>query len=433
MQKEIVKFKNSFLDTYLRYVEDTESPRIFHIWSALSGVAACLGRRVTFPFGICDLFANHYILLVGPPGGRKSTAINIMSKLVRNATAIRFAPSDTAGQRQGLIIAMEGINGSEDGGLIDELDAAIAAADLETIANIEMRIDPRDSHTMYICASEFNSFIGTNASEMITFLGKMYDGENYDYKLKNTQNILIDPLLNMLGGTTPTNIASAFPPEAIGQGFMSRVILVFGSRKFKKIPWPKPLDKDLAKKLSETYHWLYYELDGEITVANEARDLLTTMYDEEIELNDPRFVYYCERRHIHLLKLTMLLAVARRDIVVSLQDVKEEQSILQLTEKFMPDALGEYGMSPLAAAKQKLVEFLQHAKGPVGSHILWALLQRDMKAVDFRNTLSDLVNANKIQEVRIKSQTDENQTVQAFVYKDEKQTEVEEALKAMME
>ena len=96
---------NKFLKLYLTYVEETESPRIFHIWAALSCISACLGRRAKFPFGIGPIYANSYIALVGPPATRKSTVTSIATKLLKAATTIRFAPDDTGGQRQGIITA----------------------------------------------------------------------------------------------------------------------------------------------------------------------------------------------------------------------------------------------------------------------------------------------------------------------------------------
>jgi hypothetical protein len=116
-------FQTEYLNEYLKMVEDTESPRIFHIWSAVFAMSAALGRRSWLPFGTFDIFPNQYVLLVGTPGTRKSTAANLSKKLLKNSTGTRFAPSDTGGQRQGLIGALFGeesqakefLNGAEIG------------------------------------------------------------------------------------------------------------------------------------------------------------------------------------------------------------------------------------------------------------------------------------------------------------------------------
>ena len=421
------EFKNPFLQTYLEYVEDTESPRLFHIWAALSGVSACLGRRVTLPFGITDIFANQYILLVGPPGVRKSTATNIMKRLVKDATGIRFAQDDTGGQRQGLISAFQEDELDEELQDLMDIEAADIASSLEAIGNMQLKVDSRDAHTLYAVASEFNTFIGHNSIDMITFLAKMWDGEDYDYRIKNSRQTLTNPLLNLIGGTTPTNIASSMPPEAIGQGFMSRIILVFGNKKYKSVPRPKRLDPDLEMQLKNTYGYIYNSFDGIIQETPAARDLIDSMYHEEVKINDPRFVYYAERRHVHLIKLCMALAAARRSNEISVEDIEEASAILRTTEQFMSDALGEYGLSPLSASKQKMVEFLRHAKGPVREAILWTVMSKDMRQVDFRNSLMDLVNAGKI----IQKSVPEHGVV--YIYKEDANNILEEALAGLAE
>ena len=421
------KFKSEFLSAYMEYIEDTESPRLFHIWSALSGVSACLGRRVTLPFGITDIFANQYILLVGPPGVRKSTAMSIMQRRLRNATEIRFAQDDTGGQRQGLIVAMQGDELHEEVADLENIDAAAMALNLDKIAGVSMKIDKRDEHTIYAVASEFNTFIGHNSIDMITFLAKMWDGEDYEYRIKSSRNTLTNPLLNLIGGTTPTNIASAMPPEAIGQGFMSRIILVYGDTKYKSVARPKTLDKKAEEEIDNLYGHLFHSFDGHIIEDTPARDLIDNLYEEEVKIKDPRFIYYAERRHIHLIKLCMSLAASRRSNIININDVDEATSILRTTESLMSDALGEYGMSPLSAAKQKMLEFLRHANGPVTTQVLWAIMQKDMKQIDFRNSVSDLINSGKIKQVTIPDQG------QAYVYILNKDDPIEGALAELAE
>jgi hypothetical protein len=400
-----MKFKNDFLNLYLEAVEDTESPRIFHIWSALSGISACLGRRCFLDMGIGPLWPNMYVCLVGPPGVRKSTALSIMKQRLKGSTNIRFAQDDTSGQRQGLIKALHG-NVDDDGNEIDKAiqDAIHSSAPntLDNIANIDLGDipDPRDEHALYVTASEFNTFIGHNSIDMLTFLAKMWDGEDYDYRIKNSRIVLSNPLLNLLGATTPTNIATAMPVEAVGQGFMSRLILVYSNQKYKRVPRPRPLPEILLSEIEAVYNYANKQIDGEFRETIQAKRALDEVYDEDIKITDTRFVYYCERRHVHLIKLTMALCASRRSMEIQLSDVEEALVILRATEAGMPEALGEYGLSPLASAKQKLIEFVRSTRQAVSTNVLWAVMQRDMKNSDFHTSLADLVNAGKLMKVQ---------------------------------
>ncbi len=416
-----LNLQNSFLQEYLEYVEETETPRIMHVWSALSGVGACLGRRVQLPFGITDIYANMFVLLVGPPGVRKSTAINLMQKRLRNATKVRFAPEDTAGARQGLIIALENKDEEADEKEKEALEAAAATLDLEKLNGYNITIDSRDAHVMFAAASEFSSFIGYGSRDMATFLNKMWDGESYDYKIRTVRHLLHNPLLSIIGGTTPTDIEAALPASAIGHGFTSRIILVHANKKYKKVPRPPKLDRTIEQSIDATLSYLSNTFDGDMRETDGAKKAIDDLYDVEIKLNDPRFIYYIDRRQQHLLKLTVVLAAARRSRKIEKIDVEEANLILTYTEKFMPDALGEYGLSPLSTAKQKMVEFIQHAKGPVTDNILWAVMNRDMKVIDFRNSLMELCNGGKIMEVHTSQG-------QAFVYVDKETEETERVL-----
>lgn len=402
---------NDFLRMYLKMVENTESPRVYHVWSALSGVAAALGRRCGLPFGAGLLYPNLYVLLVGTAAARKSTAVNIMSRIVRANTGIRFAPEDTGGKRQGLVAAM---TGEDDADIdVDDMHRQLNGAEeltLENLGNLEINVrsglsraeaNPDEFH-IYVVSSEFNSFIGYGNTEFLTFLGKMYDGEPYDYRLKNKKDKLVleHPLVNLIGCTTPTNIAEAFPQAAVGQGFTSRVIFVHGGKKHRSIPWPTPFATDLVEAVGRRYSEINYNLRGPFSVSDAARRELEDSYEADHPLTDGRFTYYLARRYTHLLKLTMVFAAARGTLRIEKDDAWIANALLNATEKTMPDALGEYGMSAVSAAQQKILEYITHSKEPITTDLLWTFMQRDIKHHELANCINSLITTGKIQQVR---------------------------------
>lgn len=402
---------DQFLQAYLQYTEHTEPPKMFHIWAALSGIAACMSRHVWLETGIGNMYGNMYVLLVGPPGTRKSTAINLAVALMRDNTQVKFAPEDTSGQRQGLIAAMVGEEDTLDADLA-MLDVADEITQITMLGKIPMSLNSADVHSMHVVASEFGIFIGQNNLDLTRFLLKMWDGENYTYRLKTSECNLQNPLLNLIGGTTPTEISTLLPPEAMGQGFMSRIILTYSPNKYKKLPLSKvKLDVKIKPKLVEVYTWVSNAMQGPMTMSSEAESYLDSIYMDDIRIQDSRFIYYTERRHTHLLKLCMALAAANKRYVVELCDAEQAEAILSYTEESMPEALGEYGLSPLATAKQRMAEFIQHAKGPVTDRVLWIVMQRDIKLIDFRNALSEMINAGKIIQIDTK-------LGKAFIYND---------------
>lgn len=405
--------QNEFLKTYLQYVEETETPKICHLWSVLSGVSACLGRRCWYPTGIGNVWPNMYIIFSGPPGGRKSSAIKYVRDLLEETTTIRFAPDDTGGQRQGLIKAMlgneekeiEGLTNDNLKDLIEEVAKKESLASigsgktnghkvdfLETLGNI--KFDIRDPHSLYISASELKSFLGENNSMMMTFLLKMFDCESYTYELKNSSYKFEDGLLGIIGATTPSELSLILPPGASGAGFNSRVIFVHSSGRNRRVPEPF-LDPNARSFLLERFSLIFNEFSGAFEITDAAKKLWRELYMKNISIKDPRFLSYCERRFTHVQKVALSLAASRGGMVVDRQDIFLADQLLTLTEETMPDALGEYGMNRASVAKQKLLEYVTNLETPVPTAALYSFMSRDMTRIDFENAMSELHNGKK--------------------------------------
>lgn len=410
-----MRFHTDFLNDYMDMVEETESPRLFHIWAAVSGIAATLGRRCWFPFGPMTIYPNQYIALVGTPGTRKSTAMNIMKRNLRKSTGVRFAPVDTAGMRQGLVEAMRGRNDSEE--FLDNVELAAAEDslagltlnDVARITNVRDEsevgtsefseaqgfISSPDKHHIMVTATELSRFIGQNNFSMLDFLGVMWDGEDYEYQTKAGLITLREPLINMLACTTPTSINIAMPPAAGGQGFLSRVILVYGSRKYKSVSRPSEPDAELVLKVKGQFNRSYLECAGMFEETPDAKAYCESLYEWKLEINDPRFGYYYERRQDHLIKLAMAMAASRTSTTIVKEDYEAAHRILRATERGMPDALGEFGMNPLAALKQNMLEYIR-SRGTVKVEDLRAVFHRDSRASDFMEAVNDLAKLNQV-------------------------------------
>lgn len=395
---------------YLDYVANTESPRIFHVWSFLSGISAAMGRRCWLPMGTGEVFPNQYIILTGPPAVRKSTAFKIVCSLLRKHTSVKFAPDDTSGQRQGLISAMmncEELGSADDRKIIEALTrrdtdggSEISSSSpfdlsdaISAVGNINL--DTRDPYTMLIAASELNSILGEGNTALLTFLQKMWDGDPYKYQLKKDSVELKDALLGIIAATTPSQLALAMPAEAVGQGFTSRVIFVFADKKHARRIARPSLKTDLEDQLGEILSKVSGQFEGPFSEAIEAAELLDALYERGVTVSDTRFVHYVDRRHTHLQKLCMALAAARGEMVIRKMDVDFADKLLLFTEQWMPDALGEYGMSKLSAAKQKLMEYLKGSEEPIPTKYLGAMMSREMSHIEFKNALIDLHNAGK--------------------------------------
>ena len=88
------------LKKYYDYtLPNTESPVTFHRWSFLTCVAASLGRNFYLPFGHGVIYPNLLTLLVGAPATRKTSAIRIASRLLKNSGYINVTDGKTSKEK----------------------------------------------------------------------------------------------------------------------------------------------------------------------------------------------------------------------------------------------------------------------------------------------------------------------------------------------
>lgn len=76
----------SFIDLFLEFTKDFESPTSFWRWSAYAAAASVLRDNVHIPFqeGGRDLYPNIFTILVAKSGGRKDAPVDLAGRLVSN-------------------------------------------------------------------------------------------------------------------------------------------------------------------------------------------------------------------------------------------------------------------------------------------------------------------------------------------------------------
>src|SRR5262245_55634202 len=73
-----------FLDLYLEYTKNTESPLEFNFWCGLFGISVALGRRSWVEVGMNTVYPNLYAVLIAESGvQRKSSAIRYIKQVLK--------------------------------------------------------------------------------------------------------------------------------------------------------------------------------------------------------------------------------------------------------------------------------------------------------------------------------------------------------------
>lgn len=395
---------NEVFEEYFSMMEGTsESPLIYHRWSLISSVASLLGRDAFMHFGHDPIYPNMYVCLLGDAGTRKSSAISISRKLMATTGYTKFARERSSKEKfiKDLAEGFDTINSAKpyQGKTSKALDA------LEELAT-ESSVDDMEPSEVYICAGELEDFLGQGDGAFISLLTTMWDNlPHYSHgKMTSADLFIKEPTINMIGGATPTTFNTVFPPEVIGQGMMSRMILVYGAGVHKKITIPKRPDPEKVAIYEELLKQIALYGKGEYTYDAGAYEVFDTVYQGEIELGDFRLESYLNRRHIHLLKLCIVIAALNLTKIITKDIAILANTILHYTERDMPTALGEFGKNMkgdintrMLAAVDKWHQSAENTGKALSVELLFPLVQTDFNdMIDFGKSLKKLREGKKL-------------------------------------
>lgn len=355
---------------YLRLTDGLESPTPYHIWSFISMFAALVGGRVYIDQGaIGKKKLNLGVILTGFPAIKKSTAITVMQNF-SEGLPLQYGPSDTAGQRQGIMSAMLPRWQSDAQAEKDEFD--LSPMTLELLAQLDTsqiqaalqnpRIPPASE--LYFASKELGRLMAAPSRELIDFFTDAIDGESVHYQLKSQSVKIKHPLLNLLGATTPGSLSEILPRGATEHGFLSRLIFVYAAKPAARNPTPAKWNETQLKLRESMLNRIEYVLDrvdGGLELSEAALKTYQDVYDYIPVLKDVRLRAYISRRTDHLLKVAALLSLMRDDItgIVCASDVRLAHALLQLNEGHLPRAFYGLDNRPIGRVLLAATEFIE--------------------------------------------------------------------------
>lgn len=338
-----------WLDAYMMLTENSEPPVLFRKWSGISTIAAALQRKVHIDLGLSlTVYPNFYIVLVGPSATGKGTAMKFASDIISQVPAIKLTAQATTLQK--LISRMK--------------DISLTDIDIETGAQ-------QYHSSVTIFSNEFTVFLGYNNRELIAALCDWYDcHERWSYDtIKRDREEIVGVWVNLLAGTTPENIQSSLPIDAIGSGLTSRIIFVNEEKRGKLVVFPSVTQKEL-----ELQQMLIHDLEqislicGAFHYTEEAMRFYADWCfkaDKNPPFQDKKFDGYCGRRRRHLNALAMVCSASRTsDRIITLFDIERAASLLQEVEAKMGGVFKGIGKSDISAIISDSIAYIQAAEIP---------------------------------------------------------------------
>ena len=372
------------LKDIIKLAENQEAADFSYLWAGLSCIAAQLARNVYIPFGNGKIYPNLYVMFVGDPGKRKSTAIKDLKKRIKAAGYQNICGDKVTMQKYLLDLAGVGEGSIEDSNI--------------TEFNLGITLGANDYVESYINQDEFSDFIGINNYPFISLLGNFWDiDEPYVYRTKNGQSIEIpSPIVNILGATTPSQFNTIFPPAISEQGFLSRLIIVNIPESKRKIARPLPSDANVIEKVVDGLKAVR-KLSGELVMSDAVWAKLEEIYLSWKPVEDTRFAHYSTRRHTQLLKLCILSTCSRYTIEMSVDDVVFANTLLSFTEHFMPQALGQFGKNKDGDVNSKVISYLR-SSFPTAKSLQDIIIpiSTETDVLSLQKILTNLVVAEKV-------------------------------------
>jgi len=220
---------------------------------------------------------------------------------------------------------------------------------------------PRSPSDMALFSAELGRLWGSANRDLSDFFLDLYDGQGIDYETKASQTKIEQPLVTLLGATTPSSLASMLPENAATHGILTRILFVFGDTNHKQVPIPPdPTEEwiELRDKTVRRFKWIDNNR-RDFGLSPEAQSAYESLYDYVPKLEDPRLESFRGRRANILLRVAMCIAALRADTWVIESDLRLAHELMADLEPTMHKALESFGRNKAFMARQIVFQFLR--------------------------------------------------------------------------
>jgi len=365
----------------VEYTKDLESPEICRRWTAIGTLAAVMQQKLSVTVGSGIIWPNMYIWLVSTPGIGKSIAIKEARKFIQDLDKIYIAPTNVSSAS-----------------LIDFV--AEARCILTPVPGPAIQYN-----SAILLPDELMAFMATYDTQMIGLLTTLYDTDvpyGEDKRTLGTKHRMERPQLNMIVGTTPSNIMTYVPQTAWDQGFTSRIVLVWATKRKD--------DRDIFAVTARTRS---AELEHDIRVINSTVGKFDMEESFKQKVRDwraadyppapthPRLTHYLPRRLAHFFKLAMVSSIDRGpSLVLTMADWERATKWLFEAEATMP-IIFEQGITHSdTGAQNELAHFIRSQKGEISETQLVRKARTLLPVYAVTKTIEVLEKSGVIQQIR---------------------------------
>jgi len=335
---------SDWLEYYMKYTQRTEPPELYHLWSGLTAISSALRRKCYCDWGALRglIYPNVFVSLVGPPGGRKGTAMKIAKSFVQQLGIPLGA--DSLGSTQALYKE-----------LIDSEDSYVTPQGIT-----------KKHKSVSIWAEEFQVFLSDRDQMLIPSLTDLFDcADVWKYKtLSRKTEDISNCWITILGAITPDMLQAKLTRDAVGGGFVSRIIFVVGQgpKQKKALQFLTEEEEEIRQMLQNDLQEIA-NLTGQFTLSKDFLRSYVHWYEQECDesgISSDKFLGYNHRRPLHLNKICMLLSASEsNDLIITSEHFEKSLAVLQITEQEMTGAFHGLGLANQANVYAKVLSFIE--------------------------------------------------------------------------
>lgn len=379
--------QGNWIDNYLQYIDETENPRGYNLWAAISAIGASMKRRTFIWRNYVQYFPNQYIIFVGPPGIGKGSAIHPVMNIVKEAGTVNYLADKITAEK-----------------IIEKLATGFPKTTASVSSGGTMMGLLTVDHTATLVAKELPVFL--SSSEWLhSLLCQLWDEHEFEYETKNKGSHKITELcVSMLGGCVPDYVRSLSRDQMapITGGFTARTIFVYATKKHKLIPagWGKPpvninkLRDDLVNDLKHIA-----SLEGEMRLDIDAQKLWNKTYAEHNKQGDfdsDAAANFTSRISAHVIKTAIAISLSEADnLTITENHLTRAIGFIEEIRDNVDIVFRTVGESPLAVIQDKVYEFIK-AQGLASRTEILRRNYRHMTDDQLTQVLYTLEHANMI-------------------------------------
>jgi hypothetical protein len=389
----------SFLRDYDIVSQNNEVPKTFHLYSALFALSSIVSSRIWLDLGLFKIRPNIYVVLTGTPGVKKTTAMSISKRLLRELKPHVPLAAECI-TKEALTLLMSG-------------NTKVCTVKPGEVPLQFVPLDDKMSKFAYtpisVAVTELSQFVGSGgaAGHMLDFLTTIYDEEIYENRTKGAgTDTLALPYLTLLACTVPDWITARLKDDVITGGFSRRTIFVYESSTGLRVPRPfvtKEMEDAWVRLVNKARHLL--TLSGPVQWSEATAKFYDDWYVNLKKPEDPLLEGWYNSVHVQMLKIAMLIAASEwtsGPLVLEIAHMQMSMELLVLIEENIPKVFKGVGRNELFPISHKILDMLQHAPNhTVPERLLNKELYREADVDEIRKLINHLIGTGQVERVPV--------------------------------